>query len=207
MQFPCFSSSPWITDRCQAMEVILSFPASGSLADSSGNYVHSFKAVSSSASWVCCFWLVAVSSHLPWPSHGLNIALKIQELCHLHPPLTRAQINNTPCCSLNTSTCFTFTAIFGRPWALSWSWSTMYSESRASTDTAWTIKPPYKANRILNSFLGGECCISAWMLLLTSSTQNHFSLQTKRQRNIHPAPWKSLPGRLLGEWALSQGRT
>lgn len=89
-----------MADRCQAMEVILSFTASGSLADSSGNYVHSFKAVSSSASWVCCFWLVAVSSHLPCPSHGLNVALKMQELDPLHLPLTRAQINNSPCCSL-----------------------------------------------------------------------------------------------------------
>lgn len=96
LQFPCFSSSPWIPDRCQAMEVILSFPASASLADSSGNYVHSFKAVSSSASWLCCFWLVAVSSHLPCPSHGLDIALKIQELDHLHLPLSRAQIKQYP---------------------------------------------------------------------------------------------------------------
>lgn len=88
---PCCSSSPWIMGRCQAMEVILSFTASASLADSSGNYVQSFKAASSSASWVCCFWLVAVSSHLPCPSFWLNVALKIWELDHSHFPLIRSK--------------------------------------------------------------------------------------------------------------------
>lgn len=96
MQFLCSSSSPWIAGRCQAMEVILSFTASGSLADSSGNYVHSFKAVSSSASWVCCLWLVAVSSHLPCPSFWLNVALKIWELDHSHLPLIRSKNKQYP---------------------------------------------------------------------------------------------------------------
>lgn len=96
MQFLCSSSSPWIAGRCQAMEVILSFTASGSLADSSGNYVHSFKAVSSSASWVCCLWFVAVSSHLPCPSFWSNVALKIWELDHSHLPLIRSKNKQYP---------------------------------------------------------------------------------------------------------------